>query len=188
MNQTNTNHPFFLTLGAGPYKYVGYGHYRRNDGVDSTYSGPECEHKEGHCSHCGTRIHHVYVVETAEGKRLGVGSDCIFKLQIQDEFQGMDEIRRHVAEMRRIQAKERREKKLAMLKIDCASLLETHKEHLSRVFYMYRMDMTAYEQFTPYMKRNFSLKGWQDIHKKILLCVSKPVKTKVEIEIERKSV
>ncbi len=180
-----TTHPFYNTLGPGPYKYIGYGTFITDRGIDSKYVGPECEHKDGVCSHCGTHIHHVYVIQTAEGRKFGVGSDCIFKLNQDDEFEGMADVEKHVKEMKRKQAKVRREKQLLFFRTECTNQLETHKDHLNRVLYYYRKDKSAYEMFIRHITYNHSLNGWKDMHKKIQDHVSKSAMSKVELEIYR---
>jgi hypothetical protein len=182
---TQTNHPFFNTLGPGPYKYIGYGHYTRNNGIDSKYIGVKSEGAEGHCVHCGQQIVHIYVVETAEGRRFGVGSDCIFKLNETETFAGMAEIEKHVKEMRNKQAKIRRERQLEGLKLLCAKMLEDNRTQLQHVLYYCRTDKTAHEMFEIQIKRFHSLAGWKDMVKKIELHINKTPMAKLEIEVYR---
>src|SRR5690348_498740 len=79
MTEAFKMHPFELTLGPGPYRYVGFGKIQVSETFGARYDGPEVERGAGTCAHCGMGIMNIYVVETSENKRFGVGSDCIMK-------------------------------------------------------------------------------------------------------------
>lgn len=72
-------HPFQRTLGPGPYKFIGAGRIAVSETFGARYIGPECEAGVGTCAHCGNGIMNIFVIETAEKRRFGVGSDCIMK-------------------------------------------------------------------------------------------------------------
>lgn len=78
----NKKHPFETTLGLGPYQFIGVGEICFSPTFGARYIGPECERGAGTCAHCGHAIKYVYVIETAEKRRFGVGSDCILKVSM----------------------------------------------------------------------------------------------------------
>src|ERR1700677_1659025 len=82
-------HPFERTLGRGPYRFVCFYDLGAvigalNAGNVAGYNNglamaPKVESGLGTCSHCGHAILNIFVVQTGDGKRYGVGSDCIEK-------------------------------------------------------------------------------------------------------------
>lgn len=84
-----TLHPFERSLGAGPYRLVGFfdlgaciaalnagnvdGH---NNGL-ARLNSMGLKSGGGTCSHCGHAILNIYVVSNGAGERYGVGSDCV---------------------------------------------------------------------------------------------------------------
>jgi hypothetical protein len=80
------NHPFERTLGPGPYKLVGFFALvlpnEANQGRANFHMAPKVERGIGTCAHCSHAIINCYIVQTSEGKRYGVGSDCILKVDM----------------------------------------------------------------------------------------------------------
>jgi hypothetical protein len=72
-------HPFEMTIGPGPYQYVGFGCIEISERFGARYSGPELERGCGTCAHCGTAILNIFVIRAGDGKNYGVGCDCIEK-------------------------------------------------------------------------------------------------------------
>ena len=83
-------HPYVKTLGAGPYKYVGFVHIDKAAGAQGRpYYDPAAVHANikggiGTCAHCGKGILNVYQVQIGNGDVYGVGSECILKITHQD--------------------------------------------------------------------------------------------------------
>lgn len=90
MDQNETTmHPFERTLGQGPYKFVAF--FDLGQVIGALHAGnvgaynnglamaPKVESGLGTCSHCGHAILNIYVVQIGNGKRYGVGSECIEK-------------------------------------------------------------------------------------------------------------
>lgn len=82
----NQTHPFNRTLGPGPYKFIGVGKIQFSETFGARYIGPECERGAGTCAHCSTAIINIFVIETGEGRRFGVGSDCIAKVGLPEKI------------------------------------------------------------------------------------------------------
>jgi len=122
-------HPFSSTLGPGPYKYIGMGFNVKGKG----FNGPACEQVEGHCYHCNTRIVYVYVVETGEGRRFGVGCDCIMEVANQAGFMNIDEVQRQMRKIKNEQAKARKVRQIASLTAEILATAELNKAKLEMI-------------------------------------------------------
>lgn len=80
MEASQKHHPFAATLGPGPYKYLGSCDLGAAK-AKGDYSGlPKVERGMGSCSHCGHAIMTVCIIQTGDGKRYGVGSDCVLRV------------------------------------------------------------------------------------------------------------
>ena len=93
MSQTQTAHtslhPFFETLGPGPYRFVGC--YDLGAAMDPTSAAnfgnmtgwlrnaPKLKAGLGTCAHCGTAIMNICIVSVGNGDLYGVGEDCVEK-------------------------------------------------------------------------------------------------------------
>jgi hypothetical protein len=77
-------HPFELAgMAYGPYKFIGI-HDIAEEREHAAQSFRQPEHPKlttglGTCCNCGMGINIVCVVESADGQRWGVGSDCVLK-------------------------------------------------------------------------------------------------------------
>jgi hypothetical protein len=86
---TTALHPFFETLGPGPYRFVGC--YDLGAAMDSTSAAnfgnmtgwvrdaPRLKAGLGTCAHCGTAIMNICIVRVGNGDLYGVGEDCVEK-------------------------------------------------------------------------------------------------------------
>lgn len=112
-------HPFSLTLGEGPYRYVGFfdlgeavKHQQiHGDTTRAFANAPKLVSGMGTCSHCGRAISNVCVVEIGDGKLYGVGPDCIRKVSAEGLVSAVSEMERTIREIQR-QARADREKSL----------------------------------------------------------------------------
>lgn len=84
-----TLHPFYETLGPGPYRFVGC--YDLGEAMDPTSASnfgnlrgwlsdaPKLKAGLGTCAHCGTAIMNICIVRVGTGDLYGVGEDCVEK-------------------------------------------------------------------------------------------------------------
>lgn len=85
------SHPF-EHLGPGPYRFVGtwtmpsQALLAANPSAynNALADAPAIEAGLGSCAHCWTAITNVFIIECSNGKRYGVGCDCILKLDSAD--------------------------------------------------------------------------------------------------------
>jgi hypothetical protein len=82
-------HPFYETLGPGPYRFVGC--YDMGEAMDSTSAAnfgnmrgwqadaPKLKAGLGTCAHCGMAIMLICIVQVGNGDQYGIGSDCVEK-------------------------------------------------------------------------------------------------------------
>ncbi len=87
--ETSTVHPFQARgLGLAPFRYVGEKVQQRAYGqavVGALADGTQITSKPGGtCAYCGTFIVNMYNVESADGQRFHVGSDCVEKIASSD--------------------------------------------------------------------------------------------------------
>lgn len=118
MTTTNTIHPFTRSgLGEAPFRYLG-----ATDTAKGTVDGMRrlgtdnagFDHwttPGGTCAHCGRAIIVLCKIESADGIRNHVGSDCILK--VNDKMK--PQVKADVAKRRRAQVKARNEAKLTEL-------------------------------------------------------------------------
>lgn len=86
---TQNLHPFYETLGPGPYRFTGC--YDLGEAMDPTSAAnfgnmtgwvthaPKLKAGLGTCAHCGMAIMLVCIVQVGNGDLYGVGSDCVEK-------------------------------------------------------------------------------------------------------------
>ena len=79
MKKDSKLHPFEITIGPGPYKFIGVGRIVLDPRRGHVYNGPHCDEGCGTCSHCSQAIMNIYVIQAGDGKNYGVGCDCIEK-------------------------------------------------------------------------------------------------------------
>ncbi len=82
-------HPFYETLGPGPYRFVGcYDLGAAQDPTSAANFGnmtgwlsdaPRLKAGLGTCAHCGTAIMNICIVRVGNGDLYGVGEDCVEK-------------------------------------------------------------------------------------------------------------
>lgn len=111
---TQKRHPFSYSLGAGPYRYVGFFDLGRaiaavnNGTMDTAHAmqdSPRLEAGMGTCAHCGHGILNIFIVRRGDGKLYGVGSDCIMKVSSEGDVSDVSKMEREI----RRQAKIKRE-------------------------------------------------------------------------------
>lgn len=95
---TSTLHPFFETLGAGPYRFLycyDLGAALNPDTAANFGSmrgwakeAPKLKAGLGTCAHCGMAISLICVVRTGNGDLYGVGSDCVAKCDHNGSYKG----------------------------------------------------------------------------------------------------
>jgi hypothetical protein len=122
MNTTTPSavHPFELAgLGKAPFRYIGLGQQDREYGmvVTERLPGGLCVVTQpgGTCEYCGMAIIVLCNVESADGKRFHVGSDCIRKV----DAALVARVDRDLAKRRKVATMARASAKLA----DLAALL-----------------------------------------------------------------
>jgi len=83
-------------LGVAPFRFVGMS--------EKVYvAAPGCpEQPAGTCDYCGNGIRYVYHVESADGRRFGVGCDCIRKLDRECLVNATDFERQVAAQKRKL--------------------------------------------------------------------------------------
>lgn len=81
---TPTPHPFSFTLGDGPYRFVRLVSIQMNETFGTRVNGrtDDVEAGIGSCAHCGHAIMDCYIIQIGNGKKYGVGSDCIGRLHL----------------------------------------------------------------------------------------------------------
>ena len=139
--QTNQVHPFERTLGQGPYKFVGtfdlgavlaclnagnIGGY--NNGLAMA---PKIERGLGTCSHCGKAITYICIVQIGDGKRFGVGSDCIEKVSLPQREMSM--LRHAKLKHERELRQKRKAKKGDEARIELKQIIESHKDTMAKL-------------------------------------------------------
>lgn len=111
---TKKKHPFSRTLGAGPYTFVGIVTIELSPTFGAKVVGDtkDVVRGIGTCAHCGHAIKDCYIVQIKNGKRFGVGSDCILKLQDQSDFTNYSAFELKLASEKRRKGREYRARKL----------------------------------------------------------------------------
>jgi hypothetical protein len=168
-------HPFARTLGPGPYKYVGFFDLGRviaalhagnvNGYNNGLAMAPKVEAGMGTCAHCGHAILNIFVIETGEKRRFGIGSDCILKVGIEAKelTKVQKAVRNHAKELRDA----RKAKKEESARFELATLLETHILTLNALPHPSIDGLTLYQYVTWILQRPsnkvFALKRVQTI-------------------------
>jgi len=137
----NKRHPFSYTLGMGPYKWVAS--FNLGAAIAALQSGnvsghnnmmasaPKVEAGMGTCAHCGTAITLIQIVETGEGKRYGVGSDCILKVHAEGDVDKISDMERQIRIHKRNQGRMSRERKRSALEAKVFALIDENIEKLA---------------------------------------------------------
>lgn len=123
-------HPFQLTLGLGPYRLVGFFALQlpseANQGRNNFHLAPPMERGLGTCAHCGHGIVNIYIVQIADGKRFGVGSDCIHKAGL--PYTELTKLQKHEREQARIKRQEIKIKKGNLARASIGDLISEHAD------------------------------------------------------------
>lgn len=136
-------HPFERTLGPGPYRFVAFfdlgavlGALQAGN-INGYNNGlamaPKVEAGMGTCAHCGHAILSIFVIETGEKRRFGVGSDCIAKASLPSrELSAVK--RAELAHQKKLRAA-RKVKNGAAARLELASLIETKSLEIESIIY-----------------------------------------------------
>jgi hypothetical protein len=113
-------HPFYETLGPGPYRFVGcYDLGAAQDPSSAANFGnlrgwladaPKLKAGLGTCAHCGTAILNICIVRVGNGDLYGVGEDCVEKCSQGGLWKGAKAV---LAARRNAMARERKAAKRA---------------------------------------------------------------------------
>lgn len=129
-NETKT-HPFARTLGAGPYRIVGFFALilpsEANQGRNNFHMAPK-DVSCGTCAHCGTGIINNFIVQSGDGKKHAIGSDCIEKVGL--PHSEMTKMQRIEKERQKKQRAERKVKKGGAARAELKQLIESQKQTL----------------------------------------------------------
>lgn len=151
-------HPFARTLGPGPYRFVGVFdlgaclsalNAGNVDGYNAGLaSAPRMDGGCGTCTHCGQGITFICIVQTGDGKRWGVGSDCIEKTGLPvKELTALEKAKRaHQKKLREA----RKSKKGEAAREEIRRLMVERGDEMRRIKHPARADMTLedYARFT----------------------------------------
>lgn len=136
MNTQAQEHPFFYTLGPGPYFFT------------KMKKGGSC------CAHCGTPITLLCYVKTGENREFTVGSTCISNMSANDSFLNLSEFARTLKMQKLKSARESRErsrlKKIAELKAFIVENSEILKNYAHPHSYFDEQGKTA-KDYADYM-------------------------------------
>lgn len=137
--QSSVVHPFARTLGPGPYRFVGTFDLGAvlsalNAGNINGYNAglaamPKLDGGGGSCAHCGHPILMICMIQTAEGKRFGIGTDCIEKLHA-GGVQNLSAMQREIAAIKRRKGQERRERQRVALREEFFALIDANLDAL----------------------------------------------------------
>jgi hypothetical protein len=122
--ETSSTHPFTARgLGQAPFRYIGEKRQNIAYGqavVGSLGNGAEITTKPGGtCAYCGTYIVNMFNVESADGNKFHVGSDCVAKIASADpELASV--VDQAVTTARRVQTEARNAAKISALRAQLA--------------------------------------------------------------------
>lgn len=108
----NKVHPFEMTLGLGPYKFIGIIEIKKGEYGTKLFGSVPVETVKrglGTCAHCGHAIMSCFIIQIENGERFGVGSDCIHKAGL--PYIELTKIQKIERERQRTQRAERKAKK-----------------------------------------------------------------------------
>ncbi len=137
---TGTDHPF-AHLGPAPYRFVAFFKMPARGLLETNPTAynaalaeaPRMERGLGSCAHCATPIANVYVISTGDGKRWGVGCDCIMKLAPADRRERKPQIVRAAEQAKRAADRARRHDREAE-KLEAAdSWIREHADELRAI-------------------------------------------------------
>jgi hypothetical protein len=168
MENNIKKHPFTTTLGPGPYKYVGFGEIMFSETFGAKYVGPGMDTGCGTCTHCGHAIVNIYIVQTAEGKRCGVGSDCIRKVNAEGDFTNMTDFERELKAQKRKAGRERRERQRLALKEKVIKLVKENEQALRAIPFVRVQTRTAWDYCAWYIKQNRTLGAYKMFQNKLI--------------------
>lgn len=115
-------HPFSFTIGEGPYKYVGsydlgaaLAHQETFGSTEQAFRDAPRDVGLGTCAHCGHAILDIRIIQRGDGKRFGVGSDCISKIASEGDISGLSALERQIRADNRRKNDARKAAKIAAL-------------------------------------------------------------------------
>lgn len=148
--QNKKIHPWEISLGLAPYKFIRLVH------AMSGVQHPDVKKGIGNCAHCGHRIVNCYIIETSENVRFGIGSDCVRDIGL--EGRELKAFETAEAQFLRQQRFEREEKKTNELFNELTCLIEINKQELQSRPYPFgmRSTRTAYDYA---ISRNQKIRG-----------------------------
>lgn len=94
-------------------------------------SAPKVEAGMGTCAHCGTAITLIQIVETGEGKKFGVDSDCILKVHAEGAIDKISDMERQIRLHKRKQGQASRMRRRAALEKQVFDLIDANLEKLA---------------------------------------------------------
>jgi hypothetical protein len=126
-------HPFEKTLGPGPYRFVGFANIPVHimEANPSAFANamanlPRVERGMGTCAHCNMAILNVFIVQCGDGKRYGVGSDCILKVSQEPKL--ISDVKKEIAKMNKTKRQENKDRHHNEIE----AYLNENKEKLSK--------------------------------------------------------
>ncbi len=142
-------HPFQRTLGLGPYKLVGFFALvlpsESNQGRNNFHLAPKVERGIGTCAHCSHAITNIYIVQIGDGRRFGVGCDCILKVDMPvSELSKLKKIEREQAKIKRANLKA---KKGLAARNELRQLMESHSDSMKLLSYNENRSLYQYATF-----------------------------------------
>lgn len=168
-------HPFSFTLGPGPYKFVGFGEIKTSEVFGAKYVGPQVDSGAGTCAHCGHGIMNIYIVQTSDGKTHGVGSDCIRKLNCEDDSLLMSKVERAERLRKREQGRARRESQRRNFYLENSELIKIHQERFSKIKNPTGGGWTFLQYVSFYNKSHRSLGSLKNLNIKIKTMLSEDI-------------
>lgn len=161
-------HPFSYTLGPGPYRFVRLvtiqvGAY----GTQVSGKTDDVEFGIGTCAHCHHAIMNCYIIETGDGKKFGVGSDCINKLPSDGQFTNLSDFEKKVRDEKRKKGQESRERQRLKLRDEIVKLVNDNAKFLDTIPFVRAYTRTAWDYCAWYIKTERTLGGYKMFKKKL---------------------
>lgn len=134
-----SEHPFYKTLGPGPYRWVGFFdlgqvlsalHAGNVNGYNNGLAMAPKDVGIGSCAHCGHGILNNYIVQTGTGERFAVGSECIEKCGNSGQFENFSAVERKIKLEKRVKAQTQRETRRVKQATEIKSLIDQNSEVL----------------------------------------------------------
>lgn len=163
-------HPFSYTLGPGPYRFVRLVMIKISEVRGAAVIG-QCNDVEsgiGTCAHCGHAIMDCYIIQTGEGRKFGVGSDCIRKISFDGGFSNLSEFEKELRATKRKKGQERRELKRLELKAESEMLVNKNAAQLKTIPAPEKTrSVTMFDYCSWYLGNGHTLNGYKIFISKI---------------------